>query len=71
MSALNLKQQSLTVHSINTGVPHAVVFVEDLENVAVQQLGAEMRYHAALCAEGHEREFCDAARPPKHRHPHL
>ena len=29
--ALDVAGQKLTVHSINTGVPHAVVFVEDLE----------------------------------------
>lgn len=33
---------TLTVHSLNTGVPHAVIFVADLEKVPVQKLGAEI-----------------------------
>lgn len=33
------------VYAINTGVPHAVLPVEDLEGVDVQRLGAAIRYH--------------------------
>ncbi len=32
-------------HSINTGVPHFVTFVEDLDNVDVAQLGSALRHH--------------------------
>jgi diaminopimelate epimerase len=35
----------LTVHSLNTGVPHAVIFVPDADQAMVQQIGAEVRYH--------------------------
>lgn len=42
----------LTVHSVNTGVPHAVVFVEDLHAVDVQQLGSAVRYHAHFAPKG-------------------
>ena len=35
----------LPVHSLNTGVPHAVVYVPDADQAMVQQLGAEIRYH--------------------------
>jgi diaminopimelate epimerase len=35
----------LTVHSLNTGVPHAIVFVADADKAMVQDLGAEIRYH--------------------------
>ncbi len=49
---LNLKQQTLTVDSINTGVPHAVIFVENLENASVQRLGAEIRHHAHFAPKG-------------------
>lgn len=40
------------VHFVNTGVPHAVVVVEDLEAAPVQSLGAELRYHAAFAPKG-------------------
>jgi len=35
----------LEVSSINTGVPHAVVFVEDADKAMVQPLGSELRWH--------------------------
>lgn len=35
----------LMVHSLNTGVPHAVIFVPDADQAMVQSLGAEIRYH--------------------------
>src|SRR5437763_1570440 len=43
--ALEAAGEKLDVHSVNTGVPHAVVFVEDLEGVEVRRLGAALRYH--------------------------
>lgn len=40
------------VHFINTGVPHAVAFVEDLQAVDVQKTGAYLRYHDAFAPAG-------------------
>lgn len=40
------------VDSVNTGVPHAVVFVRDTEQVAVRELGRAMRTHAAFKPAG-------------------
>ena len=34
-----------TVHSLNTGVPHAVVYVDDIEKVSVQKYGNIIRFH--------------------------
>lgn len=42
----------LVVHSINTGVPHAVILVEDLEAVDIAKLGAEVRWHDAFQPKG-------------------
>lgn len=42
----------LTVHSVNTGVPHAVVLVEDVEKTDIVKLGAELRWHAAFQPKG-------------------
>ncbi len=33
------------VHSLNTGVPHAISFVDDLASLDVLKLGAAIRYH--------------------------
>lgn len=41
-----------TVHSINTGVPHAVLFVEDADRAMVQQLGPEVRRHSRFAPRG-------------------
>lgn len=43
--AVSSTQGSLEVSSLNTGVPHAVVFVPDADRAMVQQLGAELRWH--------------------------
>ena len=42
----------LQVHSLNTGVPHAVLFVPDADKAMVQQLGAELRYHQHFAPKG-------------------
>lgn len=34
-----------SVHNLNTGVPHAVVFVDDLEGCDIVKNGAAIRYH--------------------------
>ena len=33
------------VHSLNTGVPHAVLFVEDIQQAPVMELGRAIRFH--------------------------
>jgi diaminopimelate epimerase len=42
---LDASGEKLTVYSINTGVPHAVVLVDDLDGVDVHKLGAALRHH--------------------------
>jgi diaminopimelate epimerase len=65
--ALNLKLDvsgvQLPVHFLNTGVPHAVVFVEDLESVPVLQWGAALRYHAQFQPKGTNANFVQILRP--------
>ncbi len=40
------------VHSINTGVSHIILFVEDLEKAEVKELGKKIRYHQEFAPEG-------------------
>jgi diaminopimelate epimerase len=47
----------VTVYSVNTGVPHAVVFVEDLEKVDVRGMGAALRYHPDFAPKGTNANF--------------
>ena len=41
-----------TVHSVEAGVPHAVIFVEDLEEVPVDELGRAIRTHRHFAPRG-------------------
>jgi diaminopimelate epimerase len=47
-----LSAGTLQGHYINTGVPHVVIFVDDLNGVDVNGLGAQVRRHAAFAPRG-------------------
>jgi diaminopimelate epimerase len=54
---LNVAEEALDVHFLNTGVPHAVVFREDLPATDVRKLGAALRYHAHFAPKGTNANF--------------
>ncbi len=54
---LDVKGAKLTVHFVNTGVPHAVVVVDDLASVDVLGLGAGLRYHEHFKPKGTNANF--------------
>jgi diaminopimelate epimerase len=60
---LNVAGEKLLVHSINTGVPHAVVFVDELDKVDVCLLGAGLRYHEAFAPKGTNANFVKVLAP--------
>lgn len=45
------------LHSINTGVPHAVIYCSDLEEVPVRALGRQIRFHPAFQPAGTNVDF--------------
>ena len=45
------------VYSLNTGVPHAVVFVDDLQQIDVVKYGAALRYHDHFSPNGTNANF--------------
>jgi len=49
---LKLSDRSLKINSINTGVPHVVVMVEQLADIDVATLGREIRLHGAFAPAG-------------------
>jgi diaminopimelate epimerase len=55
--SIELKAGPQTVHSVNTGVPHAVLFVQDADQAPVQSWGAELRYHAHFAPRGTNVDF--------------
>ena len=54
---LDVAGEKLTVHFLNTGVPHAVVFVQDLENTDIAKLGRALRYHPHFAPKGTNANF--------------
>jgi diaminopimelate epimerase len=51
------------IHSINTGVPHAVLFVPDADRALVQQLGPEIRRHPHFGPKGTNVNFVQRLGP--------
>lgn len=56
-------QGELEVSSLNTGVPHAVVFVPDADQAMVLQLGAELRWHDHFKPRGTNVNFAQVKGP--------
>jgi len=54
---------TLVAHSVNTGVPHAIVFVEDLERTDVPGLGAALRFHPHFDPKGTNANFVRISGP--------
>jgi diaminopimelate epimerase len=52
-----------TVHSINTGVPHAVLFVPDADKAMVQELGPQIRRHSHFAPRGTNVNFVQLTGP--------
>jgi diaminopimelate epimerase len=61
--SLNLLGKDREVHSLNTGVPHAVVFVEDLEATSVVEEGRILRHHQRFAPAGTNANFVQILAP--------
>lgn len=55
------------IHSLNTGVPHAVLFVPDADKAMVQGLGNEIRFHKHFAPKGTNVNFAQVLGPNKIR----
>src|SRR6185436_6520429 len=49
--------QKYDIYFLNTGVPHAVIFVKDVNSVDVKNLGAAIRYHDVFKPKGTNANF--------------
>jgi len=49
---LEIDGQTLAAHAINTGVPHAVVFVDELSGADIRGLGSAIRHHDRFAPAG-------------------
>ncbi len=52
-----------TIHSVNTGVPHAVLYVPDADKAMVAQIGPEIRRHAHFGPKGTNVNFVQVLGP--------
>jgi diaminopimelate epimerase len=64
---INLSSGAETLHSLNTGVPHAVLFVPDADKAFVQGLGAEIRRHPHYAPRGTNVNFVQLLGPNRIR----
>src|ERR1043166_6720865 len=64
---LSLSTGVEAVHSINTGVPHAILFVPNADKAMVQQLGPEIRRHPHFGPKGTNVNFVQLLEPGRIR----
>lgn len=57
--ALKTDYDLYLVHFVNTGVPHAVLFWEDIESAPVEKIGPLIRYHEAFKPGGTNVNFVE------------
>ena len=53
----------MRINFINTGVPHAVIFVEGLDKIDVKGLGSQIRNHKAFAPRGTNVNFVEVVSP--------
>lgn len=58
---LSIGTQFYKVHYINTGVPHAVFFVGNVDTINVKEVGKQIRFHKHFHPEGANADFAQAA----------
>ena len=56
---ISLPAQKLAAHFVNSGVPHVVVPVDDLEKVDVRGLGSAVRHHELFSPKGTNANFLE------------
>ncbi len=61
---ISVEGEERIVSAINTGVPHAVLFVEDLEGTDVVRMGRATRRHAHFAPAGTTANFVRLENPP-------
>jgi diaminopimelate epimerase len=61
----DIGESKLEIHFLNTGVPHAVVFVSNAEMVDVHSLGRAIRRHEAFAPKGTNANFAQVLQPGK------
>jgi diaminopimelate epimerase len=58
-SSLNIFDKDIKVNYINTGVPHIVIFTEGLDEINVESIGRQVRYHNRFMPAGTNVDFVE------------
>lgn len=61
--SLAVDGEELIIHSVNTGVPHAIVIVDALEKTKVRKIGATIRHHDHFAPAGTNVNFLQVIEP--------
>lgn len=56
---LIIENEDYIAHFVNTGVPHTVIYVEDLDSLDVKRLGREIRRHGIFAPKGTNVDFVE------------
>jgi diaminopimelate epimerase len=56
---LTVDGMNYTVHYLNTGVPHVILFVKDIKEIPVEPLGRKIRYHPRFSPRGANVNFVE------------
>jgi diaminopimelate epimerase len=62
---LSIEGKDLSVCSINTGVPHTILFTDNIEHVPVEETGQKVRFHQEFEPEGTNVDFVGILGPRK------
>ncbi len=60
--SLSLEGQNWDIHVLNTGVPHGVIFVDDVHIIDVMRLAPQIRFHPLFFPEGINVNFASVSR---------
>lgn len=56
---IKINGRELRINSINTGVPHAVIFVEGIDTIDVSNIGRQIRYYECFAPQGTNVNFVE------------
>lgn len=56
---IRIMNRNLKVNFIDTGVPHAIIFVEGLDEIHVARIGRAIRYHSKFYPRGTNADFVE------------
>lgn len=50
--SIKIQAQEYTLHYVNTGVPHVVLFIKDINNYPLKEIAPVIRYHSHFSPQG-------------------